>query len=380
MGKIFYLGYYDIPENKKENRNIALAATNKMTYIVSTLDKLGYEVEVVSASATQNSEGYPPKSIKLGKNSKLVLFKTLPSGNKWNRIKSVFYSHFQLLKYLLTVLQKEDKVIVYHSVAYANIVRWAKIIKNFKLVLEVEEIYSDVNGNKRERRKEYKLFRYADAFIFPTELLNKKLNVECKPYSIIYGTYQVEKNRKCKFDDRKIHCIYAGTLDSRKGGAEAAISAATKLNSDYHIHILGFGNEEEKHKIENNIMELSKKYDCKVTYDGLLSGEEYIKFVQCCDIGLSTQDPTAEFNDTSFPSKILSYMANGLRVVSVRIPVIECSAINKYISYYSKQEPEEIAKAIKRVNLSEPYDSRKVILELDLKFQKDIKKLMEKEI
>ncbi len=329
MSKIFYLGYYDIPENKEENRNIALSATNKMAYIISTLDKLGYKVEVVSASATQNSKGYPEKSIKLEKNSKLLLFKTLPSGNKWNRIKSVFYSRFQVLKYLLTVLKKEDKVIVYHSIAYANIVRWAKIIKKFKLVLEVEEIYSDVNGNKREQKKEYKLFRYADAFIFPTELLNEKLNVERKPYSIIYGTYQVEKNRKCKFDDRKIHCIYAGTLDSRKGGAEAAISAATKLNSDYHIHILGFGNEEEKQKIENNIMELSKKYDCKVTYDGLLSGEEYIKFVQCCDIGLSTQNPTAEFNDTSFPSKILSYMANGLRVVSVRIPVIECSAINK---------------------------------------------------
>lgn len=380
MSKIFYLGYYDIPENKGENRKIALAATNKMAYIISTLDKLGYSVEVISPSATQNSESYPAKSIKLGKNSKLVLFKTLSSGNKWNRIKSVFYSRIQVLKYLLTVLKREDKVIVYHSVAYANIVRLVKIIKKFKLVLEVEEIYSDVNGSRRERKKEHKLFRYADAFIFSTELLNKKLNVEHKPYSIIYGTYQVEKNRKCKFDDGKIHCIYAGTLDSRKGGAAAAISVATKLNSDYHIHILGFGNEEEKHRIQTNITELSKKYDCKVTYDGLLSGEEYIKFIQRCDIGLSTQDPTAEFNDTSFPSKILSYMANGLRVVSARIPVIECSAINKYMSYYSKQEPEEIAKAIKRINLSELYDSRNVILELDLNFQKDIKQLLEKEV
>ena len=34
MKKIFYLGYYDTPDNKAENRNIVLAATNKMTYII----------------------------------------------------------------------------------------------------------------------------------------------------------------------------------------------------------------------------------------------------------------------------------------------------------------------------------------------------------
>ena len=62
MSKIFYLGYYDIPENKGENRKIALAATNKMAYIISTLDKLGYSVEVISPSATQNSESYPGPS------------------------------------------------------------------------------------------------------------------------------------------------------------------------------------------------------------------------------------------------------------------------------------------------------------------------------
>ena len=46
----------------------------------------------------------------------------------------VFYSRIQVLKYLSTVLKPEDKVIVYHSVAYANIVRLVKIIKKFKLV------------------------------------------------------------------------------------------------------------------------------------------------------------------------------------------------------------------------------------------------------
>ena len=177
----------------------------------------------------------------------------------------------------------------------------------------------------------------------------------------------------------EFHLFYAGTLDSRKGGAAAAISVATKLNSDYHIHILEFGNEEEKHRIQTNITELSKKYDCKVTYDGLLSGEEYIKFIQRCDIGLSHRIQQLNLMIHHFRQKYYHIWQMVLRVVSALIPVIECSAINKYMSYYSKQEPQEIVKAIKRINLSELYDSRKWYMTIWIsQFQKDIKQLLEK--
>ena len=374
MGRLFYIGYYDTPENIEENRNIVLSATNKMTYIISVLEKLGYKTKVVSVSATKNRQAYPAKQVKLGENSELLLFKTLPSGSVWKRWSSRCYMRFQLFKYLIGVPKKDDKVMVYHSVAYANIIRWAKKIKKFKLVLEVEEIYADVNGKEKDRKKEYKLFREADAFIFPTELLNEKVNIERRPYSIIYGTYQVEPDRNCKFNDSKIHCVYAGTFDPRKGGVAAA--AAGKLDSNYHIHILGFGNEKDKKRMIEKIEELSKQGECKITYDGLLSGEEYIRFIQSCDIGLSTQNPDAEFNNTSFPSKILSYMANGLRVVSIRIPAIEGSAVGKYISYYNEQTPEKIADAIKAIDFSQKYNSRKILSDLDKSFQNELGSLL----
>lgn len=375
MKNLFYIGYYDTPENAEENRNIVLAATNKMTYIISVLDKLGYNTKVVSVSATKNEQKYPEKQIKLGANSELLLFRTLPSGNAWKRLISRSYMRFQLFRYLISVPEKDDKVMVYHSVAYADIVRWAKKFRKFKLILEVEEIYADVNGKEKDRKKEHKLFKKADAFVFPTELLNEKVNIEGIPYSIIHGTYQVELDRKCKFNDGKIHCVYAGTFEPRKGGGIAA-AAAGKLDANYHIHILGFGNEKDKKRMIDKIEELSKRCECKITYDGLLSGEEYIRFIQSCDIGLSTQNPDAEFNNTSFPSKILSYMANGLRVVSIRIPAIEGSAVGKYISYYNEQTPEKIADAIKAIDFSQEYDSRKIILDLDKSFQSEIGRLL----
>lgn len=385
MKKIFYLGYYDTLENKSENRNIVLAAANKMKYIISALDEFGDKVQVVSVSATKNRESYPQKYVMIGENSELLLFKTLPYGNGLRRFISRNYVKYNVLKYLLTTVCKNDRLIVYHSVAYADIIRLAKRIKKFKLILEVEEIYSDVNDKDKDRKKEFKLFGKADAYIFPTELLNLKLNPENKPYIMIHGTYQVESDRRCGFkennvkenDTRIVHCVYAGTFDPRKGGAISAAAAAEYLPANYHIHILGFGSETDTQNMKDTVEKLAETCKCKITYDGLLSGEDYIRFIQSCDIGLSTQNPDAAFNDTSFPSKILSYMANGLRVVSIRIPAVETSAIGEYMYYYDKQTPEEIAKAIMAVNIEDDYDGRKVIANLDKEFQHDLAKLLE---
>ena len=71
-------------------------------------------------------------------------------------------------------------------------------------------------------------------------------------------------------------------------------------------------------------------------------------------------------------------MANGLRVVSIRIPAIEGSAVGKYMYYYDKQTPEEIAKAIMAVNINDDYDGRSIISQLDAEFQHDLAKLLEK--
>ena len=125
------------------------------------------------------------------------------------------------------------------------------------------------------------------------------------------------------------------------------------------------------------VAKISSNDRAKITYDGVLSGKDYIRFLQSCDIGLSTQDPNAAFNGTSFPSKILSYMANGLRVVSIRIPAIETSAVGDMVFYYDEQTPEEIAKAIMNIDFNDNYDSREYIRQLSNQFEKDMKKLLD---
>lgn len=108
----------------------------------------------------------------------------------------------------------------------------------------------------------------------------------------------------------------------------------------------------------------------------MLSGEEYIRFIQSCDIGLSTQNPDAAFNATSFPSKILSYLSNGLRVVSIRIPAIEGSDVGDKLFYYDEQTPKQIADAILSVDMAQAYDSRSDIVDLSNKFQNELMLMM----
>lgn len=379
-----YLVYYDTPANQAENRNYVLAATNKIDYICTALNRIGHSVQLISASATGNRRGCGGKEVRLSEQTSLKLFPCIGTGKLPKRLLGRMLFKTRLFLYLLCHVKKEESLLVYHSLGYAGLVRLLKKLKKFQLILEVEEIYADVNGRERDRKKEYKLFSVADAFLFPTELLNDKINTGGKPHVLIHGTYQIERDRKCnvfadEIGSEKIHCVYAGTFDPRKGGAIAAAAAAEFLPEQYHMHIIGFGSETQIQNMKDLVEELLGKCVCRITYDGLLSGEAYIRFLQSCDIGLSTQNPDAAFNATSFPSKILSYMANGLRVVSIRIPAIEGSAVGDYLSYYDQQTPETIAQAILQVNMAESYNGRSILQKLDEKFLREFRILLEED-
>jgi hypothetical protein len=94
--------------------------------------------------------------------------------------------------------------------------------------------------------------------------------------------------------------------------------------------------------------------------------------LQKCHIGLSTQNLNATFNDTSFPSKVLTYLSNRLNVVSAKIPVVEQSCVGEWVSYYSKQTPKSIADAIINCKLYSPGQISRVLGDLDEKFKVDI--------
>lgn len=353
------------------------AAASKMEYILEVFKKIA-PCTLISLTV------YKPRKWKLSRMGRFKYdeFETdvvMPSiGSPIRLIRALNSIIIPVFAFIFTLLyvRKDDTVVLYHALPYTIPIVLCKKIKHFSLCIEVEEIYGDVYRDKKIIAKELRSFKSADSFLFPTELLNQKINRDNKQAVIIHGTYQNEKRRRPMIGNSCIHIVYAGTFDPRKGGAAAA-AAAGFLPLNYHVHILGFGTKSDTEHIKQVIAEVVEKSVATVTYDGCLSGEEYIRFIQSCDIGLSTQNPDAAFNDTSFPSKILSYMANGLRVVSIRIPAIERSAIGDLVAYYDTQTPEAIAEAIMSIDMQTPYNSRARIKQLDKKFQKEIGRLIE---
>lgn len=371
-----YIGFYDL-QNSKSDRVSVLAATNKMDYIANAIKRAGYEVEFVSPSWMgygSDIKFEKKKNIILDEGVSLTLCPSWITKNKITRNIKIVFSLTWLFFYLLKNVKRNEKILAYHVQWISIPIRAAKFIKGFDLILEVEEIYQDIMVYKDVFATwEDKLIDAADSFILSTELLIPKITKN-RPYVVVYGTYKIIEKSVESINDGKIHLVYAGVIDSIKKGAFNALEASKFLTEDYHLHIIGFGEVEKLKKI---IKEYNIDNKCLITYDGLLSGDEYTNYLQSCHIGLSTQSMDGEYLESSFPSKILSYLSLGLRVVSCYIDCISQSKIGKLVTYYTDDDPKLIAEAIMKISILEDYDSKSIIKKLDKNFIKDIKSLLE---
>ena len=373
-----YFGYY-IDSDSAASLGVSVAAVDKMTYIADTLISIGEDVDIISVAMATQGENRGRK-INMKKNLHIRYFSSKHSKIKIINVILRYIFQIKLFFWTLINVKYKERIIIYHSLGYMRMFSILKAIKQFSIILEMEEIYADVLEDKEVRKREIQFSQKADAYIFPTQIMDKLINLSQKPSVIVHGVYRSEKEyngkKKLLSGNNTIHCVYAGTFDPKKGGALAAIEACKYLPSNYHMHILGFGSDEDIKNIKKVISEIEAGKACKITYEGIYKGQEYLEFLQSCQIGLSTQKPEGIYNMTSFPSKILSYLSNGLHVVSIRIPVVEQSAVANLVTYYEKQTGQEIAKAIMSVPLKDEYDSKKNMRQLDIGFKEKLAKVI----
>lgn len=378
--KIIYIAFYDT-DDSKENRNVSVAAINKVNYIVKSINELGYEVSIVSPSWSSNEKTtYSMGSkVKINSQTELIKFFTVNFRYKFLNIIKYVSSYIQILGYLIKNSKKNELIIVYHSNLLFVPIYLLKKIKGIKICLEIEEIYSDVqNNNFILNFFERKLIEIADSYVLSTSELRKRYQIKNKKNIVIEGSYLSKiKYNKYDFDksnnffsNDKIHLVYAGTFDLTKRGAEIAIKAASELGNEYHLHVIGFGNFEEVKFIKNLIAVYNENSECEITYHGLLIGEEYSSFLLNCDIGLSTQEMDGKYNNSSFPSKILSYMSHGLSVVSCKIDSVQNSRIASKIYFYEKNDPKIISQVIKNINKTS--SSQEFLKEIHEDIKKDL--------
>ena len=337
MGDIYFFSYFSNFIGKK--RNAPLASEALSLYIKDLLDKSYKDVIYVNLA-------HSLKSFCAEKNKRIgndVQIGTFSFGKIYRKYiwKKIYWK--KIFRFCKRNINENDLIIIYHSLYTNHLIKKIKEKIRCKVILIGAELYSDVTGNKNDLRLELESYINSNGHILISNSLKKRIKIE-RPSVILSGDYRelsISDNRKFSSSDNKIHLVYSGTFDAIKGGVYKAIDAMKFIDDKYVLHILGFGNKE---LVMKHIKESGEQN--RIHFEGSKSGEDFLNFLCACDIGLSTQDSNAVFNNSSFPSKIINYIKCGLQVVSTPSPSLIDSEFSSLVNISNGDNPADIALAI----------------------------------
>lgn len=376
MKIIRYFSYYgcSIPSRKRIN---SPAADTKVDYIIEVLNRCGYAVEHVSRAGSSKI-GYIPGYVEKRGVNTFRYFATWGTSSVLKKILNKIMLSTQFFLWCLFNLKRYEQVIVYHSLGYDLTFLWLKKIKKIRIIGDIEEIYQDVHSfSKKMCENEYRFIAACDKLMYPNTILNERLNPNNRPNLVIHGIYKLGEQYTKGHEDDKIHILYAGTYDPVKGGAIASLKTARYLTENYHLHITGFGTQQQEEEVIKEFESACRESKCTITYHGYLDYKEFTDVMHSCQIGLCTQDPTSKLNFTSFPSKILTYMSNGLVVLTGRNRAIEESAVGDIVYYYDEQLPEVMASAIMAILNPDGEKCKLRLQKLDKSLEQHLKTFIE---
>lgn len=374
---IYYVAFYN-PIEELGNRVANYAGEDKIDYICKAINEIGEQVTILSNTKSIKNKYLKKVVYNKTDQKRVIMFASFPKKGKLLHSIDVVFGYFQLSKFLIKNVREKDVVIVYHSLGYRNLIGQIRKIKKFRYILEVEELFQYIEEAKSSfKSKENVVFKRPDGFIFSNSYLDKIINVNKKPSVIVNGIYKIEPKIVDKGGSNKVNVVYAGSLELQKG-VDYVIRAAEFLDQNFEIRIIGFGSEVNKKRILNLIEKTNEKSRCIVYFDGTYKGKEYFEYLQNCDIGVCIQSPDDSFNMYEFPSKIFSYMSNGLKVVTNRLKQIEQSKVYSYITVANSVDPKEVARAIHNAQVADE-NPESILKALDYEFKLELKKLLEGE-
>lgn len=376
--RIKYISLYS-RNIKGRPRASNIAAMNKIDYVIKSINRAGYEVDLISPSWIIDDEevlGWEgSKAEKLFGDNKIIYAPSFVSKIKIFKVIKYLLSVLWLMNFLIFKTSKKEVIFVYHTPYLALPIRIAKRIKQFKLVLEIEEIYSEVWEISRFLKKEeYKIINAADKYILVSDLLKKRF--EGKDSIVLYGAYNVIDTKSKNLNKSTVDVVYAGSIDNVKKAAINAVETSRYLNNNYVVHICGYGelkSIEELKKTINNINDQKGRTVCH--FHGAKSGTDFTNFLLSCDIAINPQG-VGDYMNSAFPSKVLTYLSHDLVVVSTKIDSIINSEVSDLVFFSESDKPQQIAETIKSINLNTKESNVNKIAKLDEIFVASLKEIL----
>lgn len=359
--KNYYIGFCS-PDGKEKEFDCAVPADLKIKYVAA---KFGGDLRLISLSPRKKcGRG---RKIRAGYGTMKTLF-SFGTGNGIAKKLNVILRKLYLFFLFRCVIRSRDNVILYHSYAYTRFIGKYCAVKKKRIVLEVEEVYGyNAVEDKPYLADEIASIKRFQKFILVNDYIAPELGIPEEDRVVSYGVVDPDYE-KCerRFDREHIHVLYAGTIDMKKIGAASAVKSAEYLSDRYVLHIAGFGKEEAQKQLAQLIEENNRHEDrCRIEYHGMLKGEPLNALLDSCDIGISTNVMRPNFANNTFPSKIMTYMTHGLKVVSGYADAFRDAKIARNWSFFYSHEPKEIAFAIERAADTEATDDRPVLREVD---------------
>ena len=376
---IYYVCFYAEPEFSDKITSYP-SAWSKIDYISDTLKRNDYNVCYVCPVIPLSGK-FKKRIVKKDIQEKHIYFSAFSKRKSNISVKlNNFWQMLQIMIYLLINAKSDDRILIYHSMYHCF---WAPVLKKVfrkKYILQIEDVYSALSpdGNAYEK-KEWDFFETADGYLCVNTLIRDKIH-NSAPKIISHGRYAVPNVIESKVS-KKCRLVYAGVIEQVRKGAFLAVETMSYLPDNYELVVLGFGKEKDICELNKIIKKINEKkgWPC-IKYLGYMAGEEYLRELQKCSIALSTHmydDANMKSADYTFPSKLLVYMGNGLRIVAQDLKCLRTSEINEYITYYDLPTPQSVAKAVISIDTKKEYNSREKIQELDREFCNEIINLFE---
>lgn len=351
MSKIYYVGWY-IADEDKEKYAGNVPGNLKMHYVVNQLIECGKTPQIISfASKKSASVFYCGKKNK----SQGCILRYFPglSGSTFGKYDLLFKKLIFAI-YFIFIFSSKDTIVLYHSFPITKFV--SKLKRYFKrtVIIEVEEIYGySAVADRPWVSDEISAIKKMDSFICVNDGIPKDLGLDEEKCVVSFGVGNIPKRRVQRFDDGKIHVVYAGTIEMKKRGAMTAVESAQYFPKNYVLHILGFGNDENIKLLQEKINEINESVGgTRVEYNGYKSGKDLDDFLFSCHIGLSSNVMRPNFANNSFPSKVITYMCHDLSVVLGYAKAFYDVPMSKGWSFYHEYTPEKIAEAVADVEIN----------------------------